>query len=105
MIKIKDSQIEMEIIPDESPDTSYLEQEGFEDRLAEYQRGEFGFLGVRAVVIVPIPHGRDVIDHKFESPGLWGIESDSEQSYLEEVFEEEKGVLKDLLQELNVEVA
>ena len=32
-----------EIKPDYDADASYLEQEGFEDRLAEYQRDNFNF--------------------------------------------------------------
>ena len=32
-----------EIVPDPYPDTSFLEQEGFEDRLEEFQRGGFEF--------------------------------------------------------------
>lgn len=32
------SDFDRQIIPDDCPDTSYLEQEGFEDRLARYVR-------------------------------------------------------------------
>jgi len=34
-------------INDCNPDTSYLEQEGFEKRLDEYNRGHFEFVGIR----------------------------------------------------------
>jgi hypothetical protein len=38
-----------EQVPDDDADASYLLQEGFEKRLAEYLRGDFGLCGVRAV--------------------------------------------------------
>src|SRR5271157_2617685 len=98
------STIEMQVIPDESPDTSYLEQEGFEDRLTEYRARSFGFVGVRASVEISIPHGRCSIVQRITSPGLWGIEDDSGTEYLESVFNEEVEILKSMLEELNCRV-
>ena len=96
--------IEMQVVPDESPDTSYLEQEGFEERLAAYRNGDFGFIGVRASVEIRVPHGRSSIMQRIVSPGLWGIEDDSGTDYLESVFQEEVGILKSMLEELNCRV-
>jgi hypothetical protein len=104
MITITKSEFDRELLADDCPDSSYLEQEGFENRLAEFQRGEFGFIGVRAVVELPIPYGKGHILQKIESPGLWGIESDSGDDYLDSVFQEEIAILTDMLAELGVKI-
>jgi len=98
------SDFDRQIIPDDCPDTSYLEQEGFEDRLEELRQGAFDFIGVRAAVELPIPYGNDRILTRIESPGLWGIESDSGEDYLESVFQEESNILAGMLAELGVKV-
>src|ERR1700678_2213090 len=90
-----------EVLDDESPDTSYLEQDDWEDRLAEYRRGDFSFVGVRAKAKIRVPHGKDWILSEMTSPGLWGIESDSGEDYLQEVFEEEKATLLEMLESLH----
>jgi hypothetical protein len=92
------------LVPDDSPDTSYLEQEGFEDRLAQYRRGDFDYVGGRAAVELPIPYGKDRILVKIESPGLWGVESDSDENYLDTIFQEEIDTLADMLSALGVKV-
>lgn len=93
-----------EAVPDEYGDASYLEQEGFEDRLAEYRSGAFGFLGVQAVCELYIPQGTCYIVNELRSPGLWGIETDSDDSYLAEVGAEEVTQLRDMLAELHTRV-
>ena len=45
---IRREEIVMETLPDPCPDTSYLEQEGFEERLRQSENGDFGFMGIRA---------------------------------------------------------
>ena len=104
MITVSKSDFDRQIIPDDCPDTSYLEQEGFEDRLEELRQGAFDFIGVRAAVELPIPYGKDRILSRIESPGLWGIESDSGEDYLETVFQEESNILAGMLAELGVKV-
>ena len=104
MITLSKSTFDRQIVPDDCPDTSYLEQDEFEDRLEQYRRGEFDFVGVRAAVEVPLPYGKDRILTRIESPGLWGIESDSGEDYLESVFQEESTILADMLTELGVKV-
>lgn len=96
-IVVSRADFKIDIIGDENPDVSYLEQEGFEERLAAYRNGDFGFIGIRASVQISIPHGKCFILQSFESPGLWGIESDSDNDYLKSVGEEEKDVLADML--------
>ena len=78
---------------DPDPDTSYLEQEEFEERLAAFNRGEFSFVGVRAEAEVVIEGTVQTLT----SPGLWGIESDSGEEYIEQVSGEEYHALRDVL--------
>ena len=104
MITVCKSDFDQQIIPDDCPDTSYLEQEEFEDRRQQYRQGEFDFVGVRAAVELPIPYGKDRIITRIESPGVWGIETDSGEDYLDSVFQEESAILADMLAELGVNV-
>jgi hypothetical protein len=105
MISILKRDFDRQLVPDDCPDTSYLEQEGFGDRLEQYRQGAFDYVGVRAAVELPIPYGKDRILIKIESPGLWGIESDSGEDYFNSVFQEESNILADMLAELGVRVA
>jgi hypothetical protein len=91
-------EIEREIVPDLDPDPSYLDQEGWEDRRAEYMRGDFAFIGVRAVATVEILNVRQVL----RSPGLWGVEDDSGDDYIAEIFEDEKATMLEMLAEMGV---
>lgn len=84
----------VEIVPEEDPDPSYLEQEGFEDRLAQYRRGDFRLVGIRAVATVVTRNGDMSNIDRVTSPGLWSVESDSTQAYLEEVAREELAELR-----------
>jgi hypothetical protein len=104
MITVSKRDFDRQIVPDDCPDTSYLEQEEFTDRLAQYRQGAFDFIGVRAAVELPIPYGKDRILARIESPGLWGIESDSGEDYLDSVFQEESAILAGMLAELGVMV-
>jgi hypothetical protein len=90
-----------EQVPDVAANPNYLLQEGFEKRLAEYRRGDFGFCGVRAVAEIEFPSSDGwVIVGRLESPGVWGIEDDSGRDYLTEVFEAEKAILLELFASL-----
>lgn len=103
---VKRSDFEMEQMIDDNADTSYLEQEAFEARLGEYQNGDFYYIGIRASVTLEIPHGSNGtrILQKIESPGLWGIESDSDKDYLQEIYAEECNILADMLQTMGMKV-
>jgi len=93
--------IEVEQIEDDCPDVSYLTQDEFSNRLGEYQKGNFFFVGVRAQCEVLIPMGENTfVTLKLTSPGIWGIESDSSDEYLHEVAEDEKAVLLEMLSKL-----
>jgi hypothetical protein len=93
--------VEVVIVPDADPDASYIEQPMFADRLEAYRRGDFGFVGVRAVAEILI--GGVMVTETITSPGLWGIEDDSGDEYLEQIGEEEKVTLRAMLEELGVE--
>ena len=77
--------VEVERIIDQDPDASYLEQAGFEERLDQYHRDIFCYIGIRAKAEILINDLRQTIS----SGGLWGIESDMDDDYLESVSQEE----------------
>jgi hypothetical protein len=82
----------------------YLDEDA--ERLAAYNRGEWGMVGIRASVELHLPTGNNggYIIHRVTSPGLWGIESDSDESYFDEVFKGECGELESMLETLCVKV-
>lgn len=89
---------------DESPDLSWLEQtdaqmgDGYEaesaERIAAYRRGDWHMIGVRAVATIWIDRGNYKTQYTMKSAGLWGIESDSDESYLQEVFDDQCAELR-----------
>lgn len=102
-----------ETVDDSDGDTSYLTQDYSDvadlterakykeqdaERLAAYKRGDWAFVGIRAEATIRVDHdnggSRYSYFHKLTSPGLWGIESDSDESYFDEVFKEECAQLK-----------
>ena len=90
---------------DTDPDSSYLEQDEFEDRLDQYKRDVFTFIGIRAEAEISIPYatanntgeGSTSIIQHITSGGLWGIESDSDAAYLKEIEQEQLSELRDQL--------
>ena len=58
------------------------------------------YVGVIARASLKIPYGADWITSSIDSPGLWGIEADASEDYLEEVFQEERATLLDMLESL-----
>jgi hypothetical protein len=65
-------------------------------------RGDWSYVGVRAAVDIPLSETQTAI--RIESPGLWGIESDSGEDYFDSVFQEECDSLVGMLEELGVKV-
>lgn len=63
-------------------------------RLAAYNRGEWHMIGIRARAVVQVQRPGYTTLYEMESPGLWGIEDDSGEDYLSQVFEDEKSILK-----------
>lgn len=87
--------INIQQVTDEDPDTSYLEEDDSRERLEAYNRGHFGYIGIRAVALVQF---KDNLTQEISSGGLWGIEDDSDRDYLKTVAEEE---LDQLAEELH----
>lgn len=85
------------IVPDEDADISYLDQDGFEDRQAAFDREEFFHVGIVCRAWEPGDESDDDSSLACFDTALWGIESDSDLSYFSEVALE-------LLQELRDEV-
>lgn len=83
----------------------YAEQEY--KRAMDFENGWLMCYGVKAEIIlnIPAPYGENHwIIQAINSPGLWGIESDSDDSYFEEVFEQEKRTLIHMLEAMGIEV-
>jgi len=103
-MKIKKEDIEREVLIDEIPDLSYIKNQ---DRLDSYG-DEWIMEGIRAKIILEISYGSKndlcTILQTITSPGLWGIESDCGEDYKDEVFQEEKAILIDVLRGIGVEV-
>lgn len=80
-------------------DMAEVEDEGASDgRRAAFERGEWHYVGVRALArCLIVNHGVGTI-LTLESPGLWGIESDSGEEYFAEVYEEQKAELLAMLE-------
>jgi hypothetical protein len=85
-------------VHDEDPDTSFLDQDEFADRRAEFERGDFSFVGVRAEAEVVV----EGVLQTLMSGGLWGIESDSSKEYIEDVALEEYDGLREILKAIGV---
>lgn len=85
---------------DEDPDAdvSYLEQDDFEDRLASYRRGGFHFVGVRIEAEVSVAE----TVQRLVSPGLAGIESDTDETELDRIIDEEWVSLRTVLKTIGV---
>ena len=105
MSKLQEQSRRMETASKQSAllDLKYIE-EGLPGSARGIAARAFDFIGIRAAVELPIPYGKDRILTRIESPGLWGIESDSGEDYLESVFQEESNILAGMLAELGVKV-
>jgi len=98
--KAKLEAIRVVVEHDEDPDTSYLDQDDFDERREAYRNGDFSFVGVRAEAEVAV----DGVTQTLTSGGHWGIESDSKE-YLQEVAEEEYTDLRQILKTIGVATA
>jgi hypothetical protein len=115
VLTIDEDDIEMELVPDNDVDLSYLDQEwdNEEDRKASkrerdlIERGVIEFYGVRAKVQFVMP-GSQVIDTR-RSSGLWGVgigmDREADNEHLKSIFEEERQELIDELEILGVRTA
>lgn len=75
-------------------------------RLEEFNRGDVYEVGIRAKAEVSYSTGNgNRRIERFTSGGLWGIDSDSEETYFEEVKADELADLKNHLAQFNVDVS
>jgi hypothetical protein len=97
--------IEIVVCSDDHPDPSYLEQEGWEERLKQYREGDFYFVGVYVAAMLSLrtPQGGWMRAGTIRTPGLWGIESDSGDDYIAEVAGEELDQLNEMLAALGID--
>lgn len=111
------SRIELRFIRDDNPDLSYLEQDCFNEdtgapdsvdygqrRLAAYNAGEWSCYGLRAIAWIRLPSDPPfgTTGPMIVSGGLWGIESDSDESYFFEVFSQEFDDLREDLKKYGI---
>lgn len=96
---------------DPDPDLSYLDPYANPDYAAEnaerraaYRAGDWHCIGIKAKASFLIAAGDAVMVRTVESPGLWGVESDSDAAYLADIFRDETAVLRNLLKALGVTV-
>ena|ERR1041385_7004059 len=67
------------------------------ERMESLNASDWCYLGIRAeakVVVVPFSNDHGVVVQRITSGGLWGIESDSDRSYLDEIQKDELANLK-----------
>ena len=89
---------------DEHPDVSWLEDEAGRERLTAFRQGYWHMIGIQASAAFLIPLGGHFVAQTVTSPGFWGIESDADGDYLDEVFAEECANLASMLAALGVTV-
>ncbi len=79
-------------LPENTPEEvrKYVRQDY--ERMESLNRGDWSFIGISAEA--EVWNADTQVVQRIHSGGLWGIESDSEQSYLEEVEQEELSNLK-----------
>lgn len=103
----KRSSFKRVIEQDPDPDPSYLDQPEWVERKKEYERDAFHFMHVYALCEVLVPSGTPsgyFTTFPLGTPGLYGIESDSDKSYFEDVYADECRSLEHMLKVLNVEI-
>jgi hypothetical protein len=76
-------------------------RERMEERKRRWEQGEWWMTGVRAAAKVrwydeSAPDGHYLIE-TISTPGLWGVESDAGEEYLDEIYREELTTLRDML--------
>lgn len=84
-------------------DPEYIEEDY--KRCEAYNRGEWYMIGIKAIVELKIPiGGRNFKLQTIDSGGLWGIESDSGESYLTEEYQNQCAELEIILTAMGIEI-
>jgi hypothetical protein len=89
---------------DEYPDTSWLDDDSGRERLVAFREGTWHLMGIQASANVLIPLCGHSVTQTVTSPGLFGIESDSDEAYLDQVFAEECASLTAMLSAIGITV-
>jgi len=104
-VRVKASDIKRLVQLDQEPDASYANAEGYEAEKALIDSEEWLAYGCSAFIDLKVPYGPDHVVVPIMSPGLWNIFAKSEEdAYFDEVFEEEKAGLIDMLRNRGLEV-
>jgi hypothetical protein len=96
-VELRAVRVARDIDPD--ADASYLEQEGFKSRLAEYRRGKLHFYEMWIEADVAIEEGVQAI---VRSTGVGGIESDTTEEELNALITEDWRGLRAALKTMGV---
>jgi|GEM_PF-1301638 len=67
------------------------------ERMESYNNQNWSYLGIRAKAEILLPSGDASVVQEITSGGLWGVESDSDKSYLAGIEEEELSSLREQL--------
>jgi hypothetical protein len=70
------------------------------ERMERLQHGDWGYMGIRADAEILLSSGSASIVQEITSGGLWGVESDSDASYLKEIETEQLSELREQLRVL-----
>lgn len=73
-------------------DEAYREED--EARLADWNGGDWDYIGIQAKAVILVVESGTGTTYEITSAGLWGIESDSGEEYLNKVFAGECETLK-----------
>lgn len=74
-------------------------------RCEDYDKDDWHMTGIRARAEILVPQGRHWIIQRITSGGLWGIESDSDEDYKDQVGADELTDLREMLDALNVDLS
>jgi hypothetical protein len=106
----------IESVYDDSPDLSWLEQDYNDvpadeallyrtqdaERLAAYRRNDWYMIGVRLAAEITLTSNNKVPNPswrtstlKLTTPGVWGVESDGDDSYLHEIAGDESDYMRE----------
>lgn len=88
---------------DEGPELSWRNAAD-RDRLAAFQEGAWHLIGIQAKADIIVRRDGRPVAKSVTSPGMWGIDSDSDESYLDDVFAAECDRLADMIEALGVTV-
>jgi hypothetical protein len=104
-MKVNASDIRKVIREDPDADDSYADQEGFEEERIAINEGRLQAYGVMAAINITSITRHGEISYVIDTPGVWGVFIDSlKDPHLDELFEEEKSILIDILNGLDIEV-